>query len=108
MTAVSDLVEVQRRVPPLVLISGPEQVLAERGLAEVLEAVRERTPEVEVIRLHAAAYQPGELMVHASPSLFGGDKAVVVHDLDEATDGDTDGGADHVADQSSGALPLTA
>ncbi|AMO62444.1 single stranded DNA-binding protein [Mycolicibacterium phlei] len=29
-------------------------------------------------------------------------------DLDEATDGDTDGGADHVADQSSGALPLTA
>lgn len=86
MTRVSDPALVQRRVPPLVLIAGPEQVLAERGLAEVLEAVRERTPDVEVIRLHASAYQPGELAVHASPSLFGGDKCVVVHDLDEATD----------------------
>ena len=82
----SDLVEVQRRVPPLVLIAGPEQVLAERGLAETIQAIKEHNPDVEVIRLYASAYEPGELMVHSSPSLFGGDKAVVVHDLDEATD----------------------
>lgn len=82
----SDLVEVQRRVPPLVLIAGPEQVLAERGLAETVQSIKEHNPDVEVIRLYASAYEPGELMVHSSPSLFGGDKAVVVHDLDEATD----------------------
>lgn len=86
VTVVSDLVDVPRRVPPLVLIAGPEQVLAERGLAETLQAVREHSPDVEIIRLYASTYEPGELMVHASPSLFGGDKAVVVHDLDEATD----------------------
>ncbi|MFC7488137.1 DNA polymerase III subunit delta [Knoellia sp. CPCC 206453] len=86
MRPVSDLVEVQRRIPPLVLISGPEQVLAERGLAETVQSIKEHNPDVEVIRLYAGAYEPGELMVHSSPSLFGGDKAVVVHDLDEATD----------------------
>ena len=58
----------------------------ERGLAETLEAVKEHSPDVEVIRLYASTYEPGELVIHASPSLFGGDKALVVHDLDEAPD----------------------
>ncbi|MFN8044793.1 MAG: DNA polymerase III subunit delta [Dermatophilaceae bacterium] len=73
-------------VPPLVLISGPEQVLAERGLAETLAFLREGTPDLEVVRLHAATYQAGQLGIEASPSLFGGDKAIVVLDLDEAVD----------------------
>ncbi len=34
--------------------------------------------------MYAAGYEPGELVLHASPSLFGGAKCVVVHDLDEA------------------------
>ncbi|KNX39241.1 DNA polymerase III subunit delta [Luteipulveratus halotolerans] len=73
-------------VPPFVLISGPEQVLAERALASALEAVREEDPDVEVVRLEGAAYEPGALQVHTSPSLFGGRKAVVVRDLDEGND----------------------
>jgi DNA polymerase-3 subunit delta len=52
----------------------------------VVEAVRVAEPQAEVVRLYAASYQPGELGVHASPSLFGGWTVIVVHDMDEADD----------------------
>ncbi len=73
-------------VPPLVLISGPEQVIAERALTAILEELRQGEPDLEVVRLYAATYEAGSLGVHASPSLFGGSTAIVVHDLDEAPD----------------------
>jgi DNA polymerase III subunit delta len=73
-------------VPPYVLISGGESVLAERALASTLAALRAGDPELEVIKLYAEDYQSGTLTMHASPSLFGGTKAIVVHDLDEAPD----------------------
>jgi DNA polymerase-3 subunit delta len=73
-------------VPPYVLISGPESVLAERALDSTLQALRERDPEVEVIKLYADGYERGTLTMHASPSLFGGTTAIVVLDLDEAPD----------------------
>jgi DNA polymerase-3 subunit delta len=76
----------QRTVPPLVLITGPEGILAERALTSVMAEVRVTAPDVEVVRLQAAGYEPGSLIVHTSPSLFGGQKAVVVQDLDEASD----------------------
>jgi DNA polymerase III subunit delta len=79
-------VETPRRVPPLVLITGPEEVLTERGLAGVLDELRATQPDLEVVHVHAEAYQPGELALHASPSLFGGEKAIVVHDVDEGPD----------------------
>ncbi|NHA67833.1 DNA polymerase III subunit delta [Phycicoccus flavus] len=75
-----------RRVPPYVLIAGPEGVLAERGLAETLDQLRVTSPDLEVIRLYAGAYESGQLVLHTSPSLFGGAKCVVVHDVDEAPD----------------------
>lgn len=70
--------------PQLFLIAGPEQVLAQRALASTLEAVRE--PDTEIIRIDAQTYQTGELTLHASPSLFGGAKVLVVRDLDEGSD----------------------
>lgn len=87
MTAMTeDVVAVRSRVPPYVLVSGPEGILAERALFQTLDELRVSAPELEVIRLYAAAYEPGELVLHTSPSLFGGAKCVVVHDLDEAGD----------------------
>lgn len=71
---------------PLALITGPEDILAERGVQSVVEAVRGTEPEAEVVKLYASTYQPGELLVHASPSLFGGWTVIVVHDLDEGDD----------------------
>jgi DNA polymerase-3 subunit delta len=73
-------------VPPYVLISGPESVLAERALASTLDALRARDPDLEVIKLYSDGYQSGSLTMHTSPSLFGGTKVIVVLDLDEATD----------------------
>jgi DNA polymerase-3 subunit delta len=73
-------------VPPLVLISGPESVIAERALASTVDELRHAAPDLEVVRLEAATYDAGSLGVHASPSLFGGTKAIVVTDLDEAPD----------------------
>jgi DNA polymerase-3 subunit delta len=76
----------QRTVPPQVLITGPEGILAERALAATVSELRTTAPDLEVVRLAAATYEAGSLGVHASPSLFGGDKAIVVQDLDEASD----------------------
>lgn len=73
-------------LPSLVLISGPEQLLAERALRSTVDLVRESAPDAETVRVDAAAYEPGELMLHTSPSLFGGLKIVVVRDLDEGGD----------------------
>ncbi len=73
-------------MPAYVLISGPEQLLAERALDSTLGAYRAEDPEIEVVQMQAATYQAGDLAVHASPSLFGGTKTLVVHDLDEAGD----------------------
>lgn len=71
-------------VPPFVLITGPEGLLAERALASVLAELRLTDPDVETIRVAATAYESGILAHHASPSLFGGAKAVVVEDVDDA------------------------
>lgn len=70
--------------PTLVLITGPEEVLVERAIASVLARARE--DDAEVIRLEAVTYEPGSLLVHANPSLFGGAKCLVVRGLHEAPD----------------------
>ncbi len=69
---------------PLTLVSGPEGILVERAIDVELAAAR--SGDVEVIRLDAATYESGSLLVHASPSLFGGEKCLVVRDLHEASD----------------------
>ena len=48
-------------MPPYVLVSGPESLLAERGVAQVLDDLKVSEPELETIRLYAAAYTAGEL-----------------------------------------------
>jgi len=73
-------------VPPYVLISGPEELLAQRALTSTLDALRLTSPDLEVVRLAAASYEAGEIALHASPSLFGGSTAIVLAGLDEAVD----------------------
>ena len=72
--------------PGLVLVSGPEQILAQRAVDTVLTTLRAHDPDVDVVKISAADYEPGALGVHASPSLFGGWTAIVVEDFDEADD----------------------
>ncbi|MBK6886243.1 MAG: DNA polymerase III subunit delta [Tetrasphaera sp.] len=71
-------------IPPLVLIQGPEALLAERALAQVLADIRLHQPDIEVIRRGVGQLPPGELTAQASPSLFGDAKLLVVEEADEA------------------------
>jgi DNA polymerase-3 subunit delta len=71
---------------PVVLITGAEQLLAERAVAGLIAAARERDADVEVTRLEGAAYVGGTLAVVTSPSLFGEARIVVVQGVEQATD----------------------
>ncbi len=68
------------------LVSGPEQILAERAIASTLEALRSITPDLEYIRVDMETYEPGQIGMQCAPSLFGGDKCVVVRGADQAGD----------------------
>ena len=72
--------------PPFVLVQGPETVLADRAVDQVIADVRVTSPELEVVTLRAEGYEEGALTVQASPSLFGEDKLIVVRDLHQAPD----------------------
>jgi len=74
------------RVPPYVLVTGAEVVLTERAIGSTVAALRDLDSDLEVIKLYAEDYENGALTMHASPSLFGGTKAIVVHDLEDAPD----------------------
>ena len=71
-------------LPSLVLVSGPEDVLVERAVANVVGQAK--ASGAEVIRVEAAGYESGSLILHASPSLFGGTKCIVVKGLHESPD----------------------
>lgn len=71
---------------PLVLVTGPEGLLAERAVDRVVELSRSTDPEVEVTHLDAAGYEPGRLGVATSPSLFGESRVVVLEGLEAGTD----------------------
>jgi len=71
---------------PVVLITGPEDVLAERGVATVTSAVRALDPEVTVERIDATAYDEGRLAQLAGPSLFGGGTLIVATGIEAASD----------------------
>lgn len=72
--------------PPFVLVSGPEAVLADRAVDQVVADVRVGAPDIDVVTLTAEGYAEGELTVQASPSLFGEDKLIIVRDLHQAPD----------------------
>src|SRR5664279_1673236 len=55
---------------PLVLVAGPEPVLAERAIAAIIADVRSTDGTVSVTRLSAANYASGALRAATSPSLF--------------------------------------
>ena len=61
----------QIRSAPVILVTGPEDFLAERANRLLRDALRGRDASLEVHDVRADAYAPGELITLASPSLFG-------------------------------------
>ncbi len=70
----------------MVLVTGPEDLLAERAVDRLVAQARERDPQVEVTRLDGSAYGSGQLTLATSPSLFAEDRVVVVENVEKATD----------------------
>lgn len=71
-------------IPPLVLVTGPEELLADRAVSSVVAALRETDPDLSVDTVETTGYAAGALALETAPSLFGGQRCVVVPRVDEA------------------------
>ncbi len=74
------------RPAPLVLVFGPEELLASRAVEAIVSAVRAEHGSVAVTTLSAAAYERGALRGATSPSLFAEPGVVVVEDGESMSD----------------------
>jgi DNA polymerase-3 subunit delta len=66
------------------LVIGDEELLVSRGVAAALAEVRRAEPGVAVEEFAAAGMTVGDLLAAVSPSLFGGVRAVVIRDAQDA------------------------
>jgi DNA polymerase-3 subunit delta len=71
---------------PIVLVSGPEEVCAERAIAGIREYLRAEDPSLEVSDLRADDYTSGSLLGMTSPSLFGEPRLVRVAGVEKCSD----------------------
>ncbi len=71
---------------PIVLVSGPEEVCAERAIAAVRDYLRAEDASLEVSDVRADDYESGTLMTLTSPSLFGEPRLVRITGAEKATD----------------------
>ncbi|KRB37722.1 DNA polymerase III subunit delta [Microbacterium sp. Root180] len=71
---------------PIVLVSGPEDVCAERAIAGVRDYLRAEDPSLEVSDLRADDYAAGSLLAVTSPSLFGEPRLVRVTGVEKCSD----------------------
>ncbi|MDH2442459.1 DNA polymerase III subunit delta [Amnibacterium sp. CER49] len=75
------------RPAPVVLVSGPEDLLAERATRRLREVLAAADPSLEVSDLDASNAAPGDLSTLASPSLFGEPRLIRVTAVERLTDG---------------------
>lgn len=71
---------------PVVLVKGAEGYFVDAVTDHLLALAKERDPQVEVTRIDAAAYQPHQLDVITSPSLFEERRHLVIDAVDAASD----------------------
>ena len=72
-------------VPPLTLVTGPEELLADRAVAEVVAAARAADPSVEICDTAPGQLAPGGFAELVSPSLFGEAKVVILRGVQDLT-----------------------
>jgi len=71
---------------PIVLVSGPEDVCAERAIAGLRDGLRAEDASLEVSDLRADDYASGSLLGLTSPSLFGEPRLVRVSGVEKCSD----------------------
>ncbi len=85
----SSIPQVSWRSPqpaPIVLVSGPEEVCAERAIAGLRDYLKAEDASVEISDLRADDYAPGSLLGMTSPSLFGEPRLVRVAGVEKCSD----------------------
>jgi len=70
----------------VVLVSGPEEFLADRAIRMLRDTLKAEDPSLEVNDIDAGAYGPGELVTLASPSLFGEPRMIRAFSVEKCTD----------------------
>ncbi|MCU1597438.1 MAG: polymerase subunit delta [Glaciihabitans sp.] len=74
------------RPAPVILVSGPEEFLADRAIRLLRDTLKGEDPSLEVNDLEADGYAPGELLTLASPSLFAEPRLIRVSNVEKCTD----------------------
>lgn len=82
----------------VVLISGPEQFLADRATRVIRDALRREFSDLEVHDIEASAYGSGELFTVASPSLFQEPRLIRVHGVEKSSDAFIQDAKTYIAD----------
>ncbi|MFI8632100.1 DNA polymerase III subunit delta [Microbacterium sp. NPDC077663] len=88
-TTRSAIPQISWRAPqpaPVVLVSGPEEICAERATAGIRDYLRAEDPSLEVTDVRADDYAPGTLLAVSSPSLFGEPRLVRVSGVEKCSD----------------------
>lgn len=70
--------------PNLCLVSGDEELLVARAIADLIAQVRAADPDADVHRRDARELSGDEMTALLSPSLFGGRRALIVRDGQDA------------------------
>lgn len=81
----------------VLLVSGPEEFLAERAVATARERVRAADPEAEISDAMASSLTMADLGDLAAPSLFSSTRCVVVRQLQELPEESVPGLVDYAA-----------
>lgn len=74
------------RPAPVVLVSGPEDFLADRAIRRVRDQLRDADPGLEVSDLDASTAASGELLTLASPSLFAEPRLIRTEKVEKCND----------------------
>lgn len=74
------------RPAPIVLVSGPEDICAERAIAGLRDYLRAEDPSLEIADVRADDYTAGTLLAVSSPSLFGEPRLVRIAGVEKASD----------------------
>ncbi|WP_124054652.1 DNA polymerase III subunit delta [Arcanobacterium ihumii] len=71
---------------PLILIQSAEPVYADRAIDSLKKRLRARDPNTDIASLDASTYQPGQLQLLTTPTLFGEPRAVIIPQAEQASD----------------------
>lgn len=84
--SIAQLDATKARAASVVLLTGPEEFLADRAMQMIRAELRAQDDALEISDIDADAYTSGELFTLASPSLFGEPRLIRVTAVEKCTD----------------------